>query len=90
MLFLFIWIGCAVACNRIAKSKGFNSGTWTVLGLVFGLFAIIAVLVLPAKNKSAKSSYSPTQQSFPTPRFNETDNGTPNGFPQPRFKDNQE
>jgi hypothetical protein len=90
MLFVIIWIGCAVACNRIAQSKGFNTGAWTILGLVFGLFAIIAALVLPAKSRTAKGSYSAPQQSFPTPKFTEPDNGKQNGFPQPRFDENQD
>jgi hypothetical protein len=90
MLFVIVWIGSAVACNRIARSKGFNSGAWTVWGLVFGVFAVIAALVLPSKSGTIKGSYSAPQQSFPTPKFTEPENGKLNGFPQPRFDENQD
>lgn len=35
------------ACYSIAKSKNRNKELWTVLGVLFGIFAVIVVSVLP-------------------------------------------
>ena len=90
MLLVIIWIGCAVACSQIAKSKGKSPGTWAFLGLVFGIFAVIAALVLPAKNVAPKSSYVAPQPNFPTPKFNDSSSDGQTGFPQPRFNENKD
>lgn len=56
-IFLFFWIGCAVLCWIVANSKARLAGVWFILGLFFGVFALIAVAVMPslARDKNAPS-----------------------------------
>jgi hypothetical protein len=44
MEFLLVtWLSCAVACAVIASAKGKSVGAWLFWGLLFGIFALIAV-----------------------------------------------
>lgn len=56
-LFLIVWIGCAILCWIVANSKARLAGLWFILGLFLGVFALIAILVLPslARDKNAPS-----------------------------------
>jgi hypothetical protein len=47
MIFILIWLACGVICGFIAQSKHRNVPGWVILGLCFGIFAIIIVAVLP-------------------------------------------
>jgi glycerol uptake facilitator-like aquaporin len=49
ILVLLVWVGCAAICYSQAKKKNLNVGLWTVLGLLFGFFAVIGVLVSQPK-----------------------------------------
>lgn len=49
MELLLLWIGSGVACGLLAKNKGRSVGGWVVAGLFFGLFALIALLVMKPK-----------------------------------------
>ena len=42
-----LWFGCAVMCWVVANSKGRFAGIWFLLGIVFGIFALIAVAAMP-------------------------------------------
>lgn len=46
--FLFLWLGCAAPCWVVADNKGRFAGVWFLLGLAFGIFALIAIAVLPS------------------------------------------
>lgn len=46
MEFLFIWLGFAVVTAIAANARGHNTGLWFVIGLLGGIFALIAVLVM--------------------------------------------
>ncbi len=50
ILFLLVWVACAAICYSQAKKKNLNVGLWTFLGLFFGLFAVIGVLVVSSKS----------------------------------------
>ena len=50
MLFLIIWVLCAVLCGVVANQKKLNVALWSVLGLLFGVFAVIGVFVQKPKN----------------------------------------
>ena len=63
MFVLLIWIGCAVGCNQIAKAKGRNATGWAVAGLVFGVFALALVALLP-RTASAASNPQPAGISW--------------------------
>lgn len=49
ILILLAWVGSAAFCYSQAKKKNLNTGLWSVLGLLFGVFAIIGVLVVSPK-----------------------------------------
>ncbi len=38
---------CAFACSGIAKNKNRNAGGWAVGGFLFGIFALVLLLILP-------------------------------------------
>lgn len=48
MEILLIWIGLAVATAAIADAKGRSAFGWLVAGVLFGVFALIVVAVIPA------------------------------------------
>lgn len=50
IIILLVWVLCAIVCYQQATKKGLSGGLWAVLGLIFGIFAIIAVFLVPAKN----------------------------------------
>jgi len=49
ILILLIWVASAAFCYSQAKKKNLNVGLWTVMGLLFGIFAVIGVSVSSAK-----------------------------------------
>ena len=51
--FLFVWIGFAVVTAIAASARGRSALGWGVLGLVFGVFALIAVLVMKDESRGA-------------------------------------
>jgi len=53
MELLFFWIAFAVLCAVIAGSKGRSGFGWFFLGAIFGVFALIAVIAMPAVRTGA-------------------------------------
>lgn len=45
---LVIWFACGLLAAIIAASKGRNFFGWLILGLLFGIFALIAAAFMPA------------------------------------------
>lgn len=45
-IFGMCWIGFAVVSALAAQARGRSPIAWLLLGLVFGLFALLAVLVM--------------------------------------------
>lgn len=43
---ILIWLACCGACYKIALDKNRNAGGWLLLGIVFGIFALIVVALL--------------------------------------------
>ncbi len=41
----------AVMCRVFAKNNGYPRNLWTALGLVFGIWAVAVLIVLPKKAK---------------------------------------
>ncbi len=39
----------AVLCRLFAHNNGYSKNLWTVLGFVFGLWAVAALLILPKR-----------------------------------------
>jgi hypothetical protein len=42
----------AVMCYLIARNNGHPKGTWTVAGLIVGLWAVLVLVVLPRRTAS--------------------------------------
>lgn len=49
MLWSFVWIGFAVITALAASARGRSGIGWFLLGCLFGVFALIAVLVMGHK-----------------------------------------
>lgn len=53
MEFVLIWIGFAVVTALAASSRRRSGGAWFAIGLAFGVFALIAVLVMGPPDANA-------------------------------------
>jgi hypothetical protein len=54
VIIMAFWLICALSCMMIAQSKGHSSGLWLIIGLIFGIFGVIAALF--CDDKSADGS----------------------------------
>lgn len=50
-----IWFVCAGTCGIIAQDKGRTGFGWFLLGMLFSLFALVAVCALSCKEKTSKA-----------------------------------
>lgn len=72
MEFLFVWLGFAVVTAIAAGSRGHSAGLWFVIGLLGGVFALIAVLVIKRGDEggvasgNVPASYSPMANAGPS------------------------
>ena len=48
---LLIWLLFGFATYKVAETKGLDTTLWGILGVLFGIFALVAVAVLPANEK---------------------------------------
>lgn len=46
---LVVHIGDAVLCRLFAHNNGYSKNLWTLLGFVFGLWAVALLLLLPKR-----------------------------------------
>jgi len=44
---LFIWVLIAVACGWVAEQRGRSYVNWFLLGLLFGVFALLVLVLVP-------------------------------------------
>ncbi|MBQ3032803.1 MAG: hypothetical protein IJD28_00355 [Deferribacterales bacterium] len=51
LVVITVWIYCAIITAKISTEKGYNGAIWFLIGLGTGVFAVIAVGVLPSKFK---------------------------------------
>ncbi|EKE68501.1 hypothetical protein [Gallaecimonas xiamenensis] len=61
-LVLIVWVFCGVISASIAAGRGHNAGLWFLIGLVFGIFGLIASLML-----SNQHPQYPTQHQAVSP-----------------------
>ncbi len=50
-LSVLIWIACGFACYKLAEKQGRNTVLAAVLGVVFGLFAVVGYLIAGDKKQ---------------------------------------
>lgn len=55
-MLIIAWIVCGVFAAIIASSKGRSFLAWLILGLLFGIFALLASGFMPSINKSEAQS----------------------------------
>jgi hypothetical protein len=51
---IIIWLGCMIGCGLLADSKGRSVVTGVLLGLLFGIFALIGYLIIGPAGKCNK------------------------------------
>lgn len=44
---ILVWLASAVLCGYVADQKGRNAAGWAAAGFLFGIFAVIAIAVVP-------------------------------------------
>lgn len=88
MEYVVIWVGCAVACYFVAKSKGRNAGGWAVAGFFFSLIALLIVALLPKRQvfqhpyHAQLGAYGNPLQYSPQPGFGSPTPYAPQSYPQ--------
>jgi predicted lipid-binding transport protein (Tim44 family) len=81
--FVVIWVGCAVACYFVAKSKGRNAGGWAVAGFFFSLIALLIVALLPRRQVFQHPYHSqPGTYGIPQHYNQQPGYGTQQPYPQ--------
>lgn len=50
LLSLIVWGLCGFGCYKLAENQGRNTVTAAVLGVLFGVFAVIGYLIAGKKN----------------------------------------
>lgn len=45
---LLVWLAFAVCCGLVAGAKGRSSLGWFILGMLFSIFALIVIAVIPS------------------------------------------
>lgn len=52
MIVLLVWLAMAYICYITASEKGLNSALWGILGVIFGFFALMVLVMIPSKKES--------------------------------------
>lgn len=55
IFFLVIWLIFGGICALIAESRNRDRTTWLILGFIFGIFALVAILVMPKGEHGRKT-----------------------------------
>lgn len=48
---ILVWLACAWICYALAKDKNRNEFAWLLGGVLFGVFAVIVIALLPKLEK---------------------------------------
>ena len=49
MFVLLVWCLCGFGCYKIAEIKGYDPIAWALLGVLFGVFALLVLALIPNK-----------------------------------------
>lgn len=47
LITLILWGALGFVCMKIAQKKGRNPTRWLIVGIIFGIFAVLIVALLP-------------------------------------------
>lgn len=53
ILLVIVWLLFGFACSWVAKSKGRDPGGWLILGFIFGIFALVVVVLLETSDETS-------------------------------------
>jgi hypothetical protein len=51
IIWALVWVVCGVLCATVAKSKNRGAGDWFVIGLLTGVFGLIAIVGMAPRPK---------------------------------------
>lgn len=51
LISIILWILCVYLCHEISKKKNLNQRFWTLMGVTFGIFTLIAICIVPKRQK---------------------------------------
>ena len=52
LIMILVWIAFGYTTMKIAQSKGHDKTLWFILGVLFGIFSLIIIALLPAKKQN--------------------------------------
>ena len=55
----------AIMCRLFAHNNGYPKNLWTVIGLVFGIWAVAALIVMPKREPSASLRMGGSSEQAP-------------------------
>jgi hypothetical protein len=50
---ILLWLAFAIVCAIVASNKGYNGLLWFILGIPFGVFALIVICCMPSRKPIA-------------------------------------
>ncbi len=77
MEWILIWLAFAFLCGIIAPSRGRSGPAWFALGLLFSIFALVALLALPRHDMAPKMTDAEAFFARKAEREGTTLDGTP-------------
>jgi hypothetical protein len=67
---LIVWFGFAICCGVIAGAKARTALGWFLLGLVFGIFALICIACIPSRQRAQAVTHVGPINMSGNPRIN--------------------
>ena len=55
----------AIMCRLFAHNNGYPKNLWTLVGFVFGIWGVAALIVIPKREKRKKVAAAPTAVAAP-------------------------
>jgi len=56
MIYVLIWFFFGIICSTVATNKGKSGFLWFLLGILFGPFSLILILVSPSDQQSVEKN----------------------------------
>ena len=59
LLFMYLWLACAIAASYLASRKGYSERAGLAAGLILHIIGVIIFLAMPAKEHSKWKTVGP-------------------------------